>query len=230
MLAVFRTIGPARDAHRQGATRAVAHPVGAIRPWRRGVGAVHHRGMLDPAPPVPPRVAIRTERPDDADRRAIRAIHLAAFPTAAEADLVDRLRADGDVEAARSLLAEVDGAIVGHCLLTATTLERPDGTSVVGPIVALGPIAVLPAWQRRHIGSALMRAALERCERDGAAAVVLVGSPTYYLRFGFGRARDVGLLPPARWPDDVWMAHVLPARTPADVGVVRYAAPFMDLA
>lgn len=186
--------------------------------------------MLDPVPPIPPRVAIRTERPDDhADREAIRAIHVAAFPTPAEADLVDRLRADGQIEPARSLLAEVDGAIVGHCLLTATTLERPDGARIVGSIVALGPIAVLPAWQGRHVGSALMHAALERCERDGAAAVVLVGSPTYYLRFGFGRARDAGLLPPAHWPDDVWMARLLPAWTPSDAGVVHYARPFMEL-
>jgi putative acetyltransferase len=184
--------------------------------------------MLDPQPPVPPRVEIRPERASD--REAIRAIHLAAFPTPAEADLVDILRRNGEIQPVRSLLAEVGGAVVGHCLLTATTLERPDGTKAVGPIVALGPIAVLPAWHGRHVGSALMRAALERCTADGAAAVVLVGSPTYYLRFGFGPARDVGLLPPAHWPDDVWMAHRLPAWTPEDVGTVRYAQPFMEMA
>lgn len=187
--------------------------------------------MLDPHPPLPPAVTIRSERPgDSADREAIRAVHLAAFPTPAEADLVDILRANGEIDAARSLLAEVEGAVVGHCLLTATTLERRDGTSAIGPVVALGPIAVLPAWQGRHVGTALMRMALERCAADGAGAVVLVGSPTYYLRFGFGPARDVGLLPPGHWPDDVWMAHLLPAWTPADVGVVHYAAPFMEMA
>lgn len=187
--------------------------------------------MLDPLPPVPPLVTIRPERPGDpADTAAIRAIHLAAFPTPAEADLVDALRNAGEIDPARSLLAEVEGAAVGHCLLTATTLERPDGTAAVGRVVGLGPIAVLPAWQRRRVGSALMHAALERCAADGAAAVVLVGSPTYYLRFGFGRARDVGLLPPAPWPDDVWMALVLPAWTAADAGIVRYARPFMELA
>jgi predicted N-acetyltransferase YhbS len=74
-----------------------------------------------------------------------------------------------------------------------------------------------------------MEAALERCVADGAAAVVLVGSPTYYLRFGFEWAREVGLLPPARWPNDVWLARLLPAWTPAVVGVVRYAQPFMEM-
>ena len=186
--------------------------------------------MLDAVLAVPPPVTIRPERPDDrADRDAVRAVHLAAFSTGAEADLVDALRAMGEIDPRRSILAEVEGEVVGHCLLTATTLERPDGSRVVGPVVALGPIAVLPAWQHRHVGSKLMLAALERCELDGAAAVVLVGSPTYYLRFGFEWARDLGLLPPGHWPHDVWLAHLLPAWTAADVGVVHYARPFLDM-
>ncbi|HSW43462.1 MAG TPA: N-acetyltransferase [Patescibacteria group bacterium] len=186
--------------------------------------------MLDPEPPVRPLVAIRSERPaDPADVEAIRAVLRAAFPTEDEADLVDRLRATGELDPERSLLAVVEGKVVGHCLLTATTLEHPDGTRIRGRVLALGPMAVLPAWQRRHVGTQLMHAALERSERDGAAAVVLVGSPTYYARFGFGPARRMGLLPPGHWRDEVWMARPLPARTPADVGVVWYAPPFLDL-
>jgi predicted N-acetyltransferase YhbS len=186
--------------------------------------------MLDPVPPHPPFVAIRSERPGDrGDAGAIRAVHLAAFPTEAEADLVDALRAAGEIIVRRSLLAVVENVVVGHCLLTATVLDRADGSRVSGPVVALGPMAVLPAWQRRGIGTMLMGAALERCTRDGAAAVVLVGSPAYYLRFGFERARGVGLLPPARWPDDVWLARRLPAWTPATRGVVHYAPPFEQL-
>jgi len=186
--------------------------------------------MLDLVPPVPPLLAVRPERPGDpGEVAAIRAVHLAAFPTPAEADLVDALRAGGEIDPARSLVAEVECAIVGHCLLTATALERADGSRVVGPIVALGPIAVLPAWQHRHVGTTLMHAALDRCDEGGAAAVVLVGSPTYYLRFGFGPARDVGLLPPGHWPDDVWLARLLSAWTPAVGGVVHYARAFMEM-
>jgi putative acetyltransferase len=186
--------------------------------------------VLDPLPRVPPRVTIRPERPGDpSDVEAIRAVHLAAFPTPAEADLVDALRATGEIDPERSLLAEIEGAVVGHCLLTATALERPDGASVVGCVVALGPIAVLPAWQHRHVGTTLMHAALDLCDREGVAAVVLVGSPTYYLRFGFGPARDVGLLPPGHWPDDIWLASLLSAWTPSLGGVVHYARPFMEM-
>jgi predicted N-acetyltransferase YhbS len=187
--------------------------------------------MLDPVPPHPPLVAIRSERPGDrGDAGAIRAVHLAAFPTEAEADLVDLLRATGEIVPGRSLLAEVEGVVVGHCLLTATELDRPDGSRVSGPVVALGPMAVLPAWQRRGVGTMLLGAALKRCRRDGAAAVVLVGSPTYYRRFGFRSAREVGLQPPGQWRDDVWLARLLPAWTPAATGVVHYALPFEQLA
>ena len=186
--------------------------------------------MIDPVPQVAPAVAIRRERPhDQADAAAARAVNIAAFPTDAEAALLDALRAAGDYDPAHSLLVEIEGTVVAHCLLTATTLERADGSTVVGRIVALGPIAVLPAWQGRGIGTRVVRAALDLCERDGAAAVVLVGNPTYYARFGFGQARPQGLLPPGHWRDEVWLARRLGSWTPDDVGVVCYARPFMEM-
>jgi putative acetyltransferase len=188
------------------------------------------RSVIDPAPPVPPLVLIRTERADDpADVAAITAVELAAFPTDAEAKLLDALRASGDYDPARSLVAEVEGEVVGHCLLTGATLERSDGSRIAGRVVALGPVAVAPAWQSRRIGTKLMHAALERCVEEGWAAVVLLGHPTYYPRFGFGTARAQGLRPPEPWPDEAWMACRLPAWTPDDVGVVRYAQPFMEM-
>jgi putative acetyltransferase len=186
--------------------------------------------VIDPEPPVPPVVLIRAERPDDpSDAAAVRAVQLAAFPTDAEAKLLDALRASGDYDPGRSLLAEVDGEVVGHCLLTAATLEHADGSRVSGRVVALGPIAVVPAWQSRRIGAKLMHAALELLAREGVAAVVLLGHPTYYPRFGFKPARALGLRPPDAWPDEAWMACRLPAWTPDDVGVVRYAQPFMEM-
>ncbi len=114
---------------------------------------------------------------------AVRAVQAASFPTDAEARLLDALRVSGDYDSSRSLVAEVEGRVVGHCLLTAAELERPDGTRVESRIVALGPIAVVPAWQGRRIGAKLIRAALEQCDREAVAAVVLLGHPTYYPRF-----------------------------------------------
>jgi putative acetyltransferase len=177
-----------------------------------------------------PAVRIRRERPGDpADVAAVRAVSIAAFPTDAEARLLDALRAAGDCDPPRSLVAEVDGMVVGHALLTAMTLERHDGTRDADRIVALGPVAVVPERQRRGIGGALVRAALDQAEREGAAAVVLLGHPAYYPRFGFRSAREQGLLPPVPWPDPAWMACRLPAWTPRDVGVARYAPAFMEM-
>ena len=175
-------------------------------------------------------VRLRRERPGDpADVAAVRAVCLAAFPGDAEARLLDALRAAGGLDPARSLLAELDGTVVGHCLMTSTILERPDGTRDADRIVALGPIAVVPDWQGHGIGGTLISAALEQAEREGAAAVVLLGHPTFYPRFGFLPARGQGLLPPAPWPDAAWMACRLRAWTPRDAGVVRYARAFMEL-
>ncbi len=186
--------------------------------------------VIDPEQPRPPVVRIRAERCDDpTDVAAVRAVQLAAFPSDAEARLLDALRASGDYDATRSLVAEVGGEVVGHCLLTATTVERPDGSRVVGHVIALGPIAVVPAWQSRRIGTRLMHAALDLGEREGAGAIVLLGHPTYYPRFGFGRARAQGLQPPGPWPDEAWMARRLPAWMPHDAGVVHYARPFMEM-
>ena len=177
-----------------------------------------------------PAVRIRRERPGDlVDVAAVRAVSLAAFPTDAEARLLDALRAAGDCDPARSFVAEVDGTVVGHALLTAMMLERPDGTRDADRIVALGPVAVMPGWQRRGIGGELVRAALAQAEQEGAAAVVLLGHPTYYPRFGFRPAREQGLLAPAPWPDAAWLACRLPAWTPLDAGVVHYARAFMEM-
>jgi putative acetyltransferase len=186
--------------------------------------------MIDPRPPVPPVVVVRLERVDDPDDAvAVRAVSLAAFASDAEAKLLDALRASGAYADGWSLVAEVDGEVVGHCLLTAATLERRDGTCATDRVMALGPLAVVPAWQSRRIGAKLMHAALELLVRERIAAVVLLGHPTYYPRFGFKPARAQGLRPPDAWPDEAWMACRLPAWTPDDIGVVRYAEPFMEM-
>lgn len=129
---------------------------------------------------TPLEVEVRPEQAADAG--AIRAVHAAAFPTAAEAGLVDALRAAG---AARvSEVAAVGDAVVGHVLLSPVSIEG---------VLGLAPIAVLPGVQRAGVGAALMRSALARARAQGAAAIVLVGEPAYYRRFGFAPAREFGL-------------------------------------
>jgi serpin B len=122
------------------------------------------------------------------DIAAIRRVNELAFGQTAEADLVDTLRREGAV--AVSLVAEVDGAIVGHILFSPVEIRS---ARFVGSGVGLGPMSVLPSLQRRGIGSALVREALRRCRAAGRTVVVVLGHAEYYPRFGFRPAGDFGL-------------------------------------
>jgi putative acetyltransferase len=75
--------------------------------------------------------------------------------------------------------------VVGHALFSPARIELQSGALDVG---ALGPVAVLPERQRGGVGSALIRAGLERCRALGLPAVIVLGHPEYYTRFGFRRA------------------------------------------
>jgi putative acetyltransferase len=160
-------------------------------------------------------MVIRDERPEDA--AAIRALLEAAFGGPAEADLVARLREDGDVVLA--LVAEDAGRIVGHVLLSRLTAPFP--------ALALAPVAVLPARQRRGIGGRLIRAALERATAAGWQAVLVVGEPAYYRRFGFDPALARGLACPYAGP--YLMALALQGELAATTGDIAYPPAFAAL-
>jgi putative acetyltransferase len=165
-------------------------------------------------------VLVRDERPEDA--AAVRRVNALAFGRAAEADLVDELRRAGAV--ARSLVAEAGGAIVGHILFSPVVIH---GTGLAQPAVGLGPVAVLPAAQRRGIGSALVREGLRRCRDDGQRAAVVLGAPEYYRRFGFTSARARGLRSEYAAPPEAFMVAALaPGALAGADGVVVYHPAF----
>jgi len=116
----------------------------------------------------------------DSDAVAIRAVHLGAFPTSAEADLVERLVAEGD--AVISLVAEEKGEVVGHILLSRMSVCG-DGRDYRA--LGVAPVGVVARGQGRGHGSALIRAALDRAAALGEEILFLLGSPAYYGRFGF---------------------------------------------
>lgn len=117
-------------------------------------------------------------RPEtDGDREGIARLLLAAFPTSYEARLVEQLRKDGDI--VFSLVAVASSEVIGHALFT--RLRAPDGA------LSLAPVAVTANRRRRGIAAAMIEAGLERAKAENWAAVVVLGDPSYYRRFGFNR-------------------------------------------
>jgi len=166
---------------------------------------------------------IREERPEDAE--AVHAVLAAVFGREAEARLVERLRASGKIIFA--LVAEEKGRVLGHMVLSRIAIKS--GGSEV-PVLALAPLAVMPAFQRLGIGSALVSAGLERRRMEGHARVLVVGDPLYYGRFGFVPASRFGLKCPFPVPEEAFMAIELEPGAFVQVsGIVRYGHEFEDL-
>jgi putative acetyltransferase len=165
---------------------------------------------------------IRAELPNDYD--AVRDVHVSAFSGDIEARLVDLLRQRR--KAVISLVSEVDSQVVGHIMFSAVTLdELPTEARWIG----LAPVGVLPNFQNRRIGSALILEGLAECNRRGYEAVVLLGDPRYYSRFGFGRAADFGLTCEYNAPDAFQVLELKPAALRNARGLVRYAPEFSEV-
>jgi len=155
------------------------------------------------------------------DRDAVYAVNTSAFDTPSEADLVDILREQA--KPVVSLVAEVDGKVVGHIMFSPVTMSIDPGLKVMG----LAPMAVAPEYQRQGIGSALVRAGLEQCGAMGFVAVVVLGHPEYYPRFGFTPSSRFDIDSGYDVPEEVFMAMELqPGSLRGKTGRVKYHASF----
>jgi putative acetyltransferase len=165
-------------------------------------------------------IAVRDEHPED--EAAIRAVNAAAFGRVTEGAIVDRLRTEA--KPYFGLVAADGDAIVGHIAFSGATLHCYGAPY---PIVALGPMAVLPGRQRGGIGSALVRAGLDACRARGHDVVVVLGHPAFYPRFGFVPSRPAGVMTEYDVPDEVFMiAELSPGALRGRHGVVYYAPAF----
>ena len=131
---------------------------------------------------------IRSEQPSDAE--SIREVICSAFPTPAEADLVEALRINGNLAA--SLVAIENSQVVGHIGFSRVSIQdSSNGEAIAG--VGLAPLAVTPSYQKRGIGGQLIGAGLDACRGSQIDFVVVLGEPDYYQRFGFTTASGLGL-------------------------------------
>lgn len=166
-------------------------------------------------------ITIRLEQPGDS--APISEVTAAAFLEAThtcghEADLVEWLRAAGAL--ALSLVAEKNGEIIGHVAASPVKIAQSSGQWF-----GVGPISVMPKYQRQGIGSQLMRAVLERMRATGARGCVLVGDPSFYRRFGF--EPDPNLQVPEVPPEVCLALRFVPSE---DCGVVTFHPAFAKAA
>lgn len=153
------------------------------------------------------------------DRKAVSKVLEHAFDGPDEAGLVERLRPLD--ERFISMVAEQEAKVVAHILFSPVTV----GTNKA---IALGPVAVLPNYQRQGIGSQLIHAGLDSCRTKGERAVFVLGHPTYYPRFGFELAAPKGLffMPPDT-DAAFFVLDLVPGASQAMAGKVNYPAAFM---
>ena len=165
---------------------------------------------------------VRAETP--ADEAAVRRVNELAFGSDNEANLVDALREHANPYLC--LVAIENGQIVGHIFFSPVTIESETLTFTA---MGLAPMAVLPEYQKRGIGSAVVEYGFTECRRIGHDIVVVVGHSEYYPRFGFTPAKEKGLRCEFDVPDEVFMvAELSPEALDGRQGLVRYHPEFKN--
>jgi predicted N-acetyltransferase YhbS len=229
-----------------GLTAAVSRALTDARISCNVLAGFHHDHLLVPAPDAAralealaelsaesrqeprPELLLRSE--SVADREQILALTAEAFAISpatglpadgepVEVELLRRLFDCDEYLPEFSVVAVLDGEVVGHVISTRGWVDRHE-------LLGLGPIGVTPRLQRHGIGTALMNETVARANAAGESGIALLGSTDYYPRFGFVPATSLGVLPPEqRWGD---LFQLLPlALWPGGVhGTFRYAAPF----
>ena len=174
------------------------------------------------------KLTIRLERPED--YREVEALTREAFwgvfhPTCDEHYLVHKLRNSRDFVPALDMVAESDGRIVGHILYTKARVTDAAGRE--NEVLTFGPLSVLPAYWKRGIGTALMRATIDRARELGYRGIVIFGHPDYYCRVGFRPAGEFGIVTGQGDAYDAFMALPLyPGALDGIAGVYRASSDF----
>lgn len=167
-------------------------------------------------------IIIRGETPED--YAAVWRVNALAFGGETEATLVDKLRA---ASPHISLVAVEGSRVVGHIFFSPATVESDPADFAA---VALAPLAVLPEYQNRGVGSRLVRRGLEECKSQGHEVVFVLGHPSYYPRFGFSPAGAKGISCEFPAPDEAFMvAELRPGALGGRTGLLRYRPEFAEV-
>jgi putative acetyltransferase len=160
-----------------------------------------------------------------ADYAAIAEVNILAFGQENEAKLIEEIRSSQGYIPQLSLVAELDNLIVGHILFSYIDLIGEQSLQVV----ALAPLAVIPQFQKRGIGSALVQAGLKKANAIKEALVIVLGHPHFYTRFGFEPSVNYKITSPFPVPDDVFMVKPLQNYQEKYQGKVVYPPAFLTV-
>lgn len=142
-----------------------------------------------------------TIRPETTeDKAAIRHVNQEAFDQKDEAIIIEKLRNRGVL--LLSLVAVQDDIVVGHIAFSSVEIATENSNFKA---IALAPMAILPTYQSKGIGSQLVLASFNECRRLGYEVIVVLGHPNYYPRFGFVPAEQKGIKCEFQVPDEAWM-------------------------
>ncbi len=178
-------------------------------------------------------LTIRPETPSDYP--AITEVNDLAFGQPAEGKLVEKLRKNPRFIPDLSLVAEINGKIVGHILFFPVVVKSGVGDGETEgyeeyETLSLAPLSVRPEFQKQGIGGKLIKEGLKACRKLGYGSVIVLGHPEYYPRFGFEPASKWGIKDPFGVPDEAFMALELKEGAIEGVsGVVEYPEEFNDM-
>lgn len=175
-----------------------------------------------------PQIFIRKETPEDYSQvieLTEKAFEIMEFSDGTEGKLVENIRKADTFVAELSLVAELNGQVIGHVLFTPIRIEN-DQESFES--LALAPVSVLPAYQYQGIGSKLIREGHQKAKELGFKSVIVLGHPEYYPKFGYKPASLWGIRAPFDLPhDNVFMALELTQGALKKVsGTVKYPPEF----
>ena len=158
-----------------------------------------------------------------ADERAIDELHRAAFGGDDESAMVVDLRGGDGYLPDLSLVAVQGGTVVGHLMVTLVTFVPDEEGKPEAAVLSLAPVGVVPAVQNQGVGTRLVDVAMRRASTRPEPFVVVLGHPTYYPRFGFRRASELGVrCGLGDVPDEAFMVRRLPGFRPTGPGTVEY--------
>jgi len=168
---------------------------------------------------------IRPEVPKDYP--LIDAINTEAFGQHNESLLIRALRKRSDFDPRLSLVAEVNGNPIGHILFTPIDIQSPN---ISFGSLALAPMSVLPKYQKRGIGTSLIKAGIAQARQLGFKSIIVLGHAKYYPKFGFEPASSRSIKAPFEVPDEAFMAlELIKSGLEGVSGTVVYPEEFQEV-